>query len=76
MPQNELHENNNLEAAKVETGGRLTTGEYQICCAIMLHRRDCLECSSVMEEGREMAMVLVDHAHRHGISRLKNPLRN
>jgi len=35
MPQNELHENNNLEGAKAKTGGRLTTQEYQICCAMI-----------------------------------------
>jgi hypothetical protein len=33
MPQNELHENKNLAAAKEKRDGRLTTGEYQICCA-------------------------------------------
>jgi hypothetical protein len=35
MPQNDLHENNNLEGAKAKRGGHLTTGEYQICCAVM-----------------------------------------
>ena len=35
MPQNDLYENNNLEGAKAKRGGRLTTGEYQICCAVM-----------------------------------------
>jgi hypothetical protein len=42
MPQNKLYENNNLETAKVVRGGRLTTGEYQICCAKESHPRDCL----------------------------------
>ena len=35
MPQNKLYENNNLGTAEVVRGGRLTTGEYQICCAII-----------------------------------------
>jgi hypothetical protein len=33
MPQKQLYENNNLDAVRVWTGGRFTTGEYQICCA-------------------------------------------
>ena len=30
MPQNELYENDNLEAAKAERGGRLTTGSSDL----------------------------------------------
>jgi hypothetical protein len=40
MPQNELYENNNLRNPEVESSGRLTTGEYQICCAIIVELAD------------------------------------
>jgi hypothetical protein len=43
MPQNKLYENNNLGTAEVVRGGRLTTGEYQICCA------GVTECSNFMD---------------------------
>ncbi len=70
MPQNKLYENNNLGTAEVVRGGRLTTGEYQICCATRITssrlpvETACgpMECSNLMKHGREMAMVLVDHA--------------
>ena len=35
MPQKDLYGNKNLELAKAKRSGRLTTGEYQICCAVM-----------------------------------------
>jgi len=64
MPQNKLYENNNLGTAEVVIGGRLTTGEYQICCAKESHRRNCLWSDRVLQlygPGREMATALVDH---------------
>jgi len=33
MPQNELYENHNLGITESNLPGRLTTEEYQICCA-------------------------------------------
>lgn len=78
MPQNKLYENDNLGTAEVVRGGRLTTGEYQICCATRITSSRLpvvpMNCSNLMKHRREMAMALIDHpACPHGISRLRKP---